>query len=296
MFDGEAPGAVTLADLRARGAATGEAVVAERLARVGPRDVATIVYTSGTTGPPKGCVVTHASLLATVAMYVRRARAARPPDGDLPVPAARALARARRAVRDARGRRHARLLGRRPEADRRRAGGGPPDALPVGAADLREGPRGRAQRRRRAGPRQAARSSTGRSARAAGRARPPARARRSAAWRPRATGSPTGSCSPRCAAVFGDRLAMALCGAAPIGREVLEFFDACGVLVLEGYGMTETCAAATLNTPRAVRFGSVGRPLAGHRGGDRRGRRDPDGRPARVRRATTATPTRRARS
>ena len=63
--------------------------------------------------------------------------------------------------------------------------------------------------------------------------------------------------------VFGDRLALALCGAAPIGREVLEFFDACGVLVLEGYGMTETCAAATLNTPGSVRFGSVGRPLAG---------------------------------
>ena len=33
---------------------------------------------------------------------------------------------------------------------------------------------------------------------------------------------------------------------------MLEFFDACGVLVLEGYGMTETCAAATLNTPRRV--------------------------------------------
>jgi long-chain acyl-CoA synthetase len=44
---------------------------------------------------------------------------------------------------------------------------------------------------------------------------------------------------------------------------VLEFFDACGVLVLEGYGMTETCAAATLNTPHMVRFGTVGRPLAG---------------------------------
>jgi len=63
--------------------------------------------------------------------------------------------------------------------------------------------------------------------------------------------------------LFGDRLAMALCGAAPVAPEVLEFFDACGVLVLEGYGMTETCAAATLNTPRAVRFGSVGRPLEG---------------------------------
>jgi long-subunit acyl-CoA synthetase (AMP-forming) len=65
--------------------------------------------------------------------------------------------------------------------------------------------------------------------------------------------------------VFGDRLAVAMCGAAPIGREVLEFLDACGVLVLEGYGMTETCAAATLNTPRALRFGSVGRPLDGTR-------------------------------
>jgi long-chain acyl-CoA synthetase len=63
--------------------------------------------------------------------------------------------------------------------------------------------------------------------------------------------------------LFGGELRVALTGAAPIAREVLEFFDACGVLVLEGYGMTETCAAATLNTPEAVRFGSVGRPLAG---------------------------------
>ena len=192
---------MTLADLRARGAATGEAVVAERLARVGPDDVATIVYTSGTTGPPKGCVVTHASLLATVGDVRPRARAAGQPDGDLPVPAAGALARARRAVRDARGRRDARVLGRRPAADRRRAGRDPPDALPVGAADLREGPRDRAQRRRRAGPRQAARSSTGRS-REGAQARAAARAGRAARPRspPPATGSPTGSCSPRCGA------------------------------------------------------------------------------------------------
>jgi long-chain acyl-CoA synthetase len=54
-----------------------------------------------------------------------------------------------------------------------------------------------------------------------------------------------------------------MCGAAPIGAEILEFFAACGVLILEGYGMTETCAAATVNTRRAVRFGSAGRPLAG---------------------------------
>ena len=50
-------------------------------------------------------------------------------------------------------------------------------------------------------------------------------------------------------AVFGPNNAIIVTGAAPIGAEVIEFFDACGVIVLEGYGMTETCAAATLNTP-----------------------------------------------
>ena len=63
--------------------------------------------------------------------------------------------------------------------------------------------------------------------------------------------------------VFGADLRLALSGAAPIGSEILEFFDACGVLVLEGYGLTETCAASTLNTRRAHRFGTVGRPLPG---------------------------------
>ena len=44
---------------------------------------------------------------------------------------------------------------------------------------------------------------------------------------------------------------------------MIEFFYACGVPVLEGYGMTETCAAATLNTLDEVMVGSVGRPLPG---------------------------------
>jgi long-chain acyl-CoA synthetase len=64
-------------------------------------------------------------------------------------------------------------------------------------------------------------------------------------------------------ALFGENLVMALVGAAPMPREVLEFFDACGVRVLEGWGMTETCAAGTLNTNRDYRAGSVGRPLPG---------------------------------
>jgi len=63
--------------------------------------------------------------------------------------------------------------------------------------------------------------------------------------------------------IFGGRLEVALVGAAPVARELLEFFDACGVTVLEGYGLTESTAAATLNTPREVRLGTVGRPLPG---------------------------------
>jgi len=63
--------------------------------------------------------------------------------------------------------------------------------------------------------------------------------------------------------VFGPRHELSLVGAAPIAPELLEFFDACGVLVLEGYGLSETCAAATLNTVEAFRFGTVGQPLPG---------------------------------
>ncbi len=63
--------------------------------------------------------------------------------------------------------------------------------------------------------------------------------------------------------LFGLNLELVLSGAAPIAHDVLEFFDACGVLVLEGYGLSETTAAATLNTEAAFRFGTVGRPLPG---------------------------------
>jgi long-chain acyl-CoA synthetase len=63
--------------------------------------------------------------------------------------------------------------------------------------------------------------------------------------------------------VFGGRLRQATSGAAPIAQEILEFFYACGVPVLEGYGMTETATASTVSTQDAYKFGTVGRPLPG---------------------------------
>ncbi len=64
-------------------------------------------------------------------------------------------------------------------------------------------------------------------------------------------------------ALFGGRIRQCVTGAAPIAAEILEFFYACGVPVMEGYGMTETSTAAVVNTPQDFRFGSVGKPFRG---------------------------------
>ncbi len=64
-------------------------------------------------------------------------------------------------------------------------------------------------------------------------------------------------------AIFGGNVRHAPSGAAPIAREILEFFYACGVPVFEGYGMTETATAASISTLENHRFGTVGRALPG---------------------------------
>ena len=95
-------------------------------------------------------------------------------------------------------------------------------------------------------------------------------------------------------AAFGGRLREAVTGAAPIAKEILEFFYAAGVPVMEGYGMTETSTTATGMRPGDHRFGSVGRAHPGRRDPDRRRRRDPPARAPTSSRATTRTTTRRS--
>jgi len=60
---------------------------------------------------------------------------------------------------------------------------------------------------------------------------------------------------------FGRRLRFAISGGAPLAADISTFFHSAGVLILEGYGLTETTAAITVNTPFNYKFGSVGRPI-----------------------------------
>jgi len=64
-------------------------------------------------------------------------------------------------------------------------------------------------------------------------------------------------------AALGGRVVYAVSGGAPLGARLGHFFRGVGITILEGYGLTETTAAGTVNTPAHLRIGTVGRPSPG---------------------------------
>ncbi len=64
--------------------------------------------------------------------------------------------------------------------------------------------------------------------------------------------------------VFGGHLRYAISGGAALGERLGHFFSGIGLTVLEGYGLTETTAVLTVNTPGSLKIGTVGRPAPGY--------------------------------
>jgi long-chain acyl-CoA synthetase len=225
-----------------------------------PLDLATIIYTSGTTGPPKGCMITHGNLMTEVGVAVEELGELFSPDDSatlLFLPLAHVFARVIQV-----GAVKARVrLGH--------------------SADITNLVRDLGQFQPTfvlAVPRvfEKVFNTASQNATAEGRGAIFDRAAETAiAW---SRGEDRGRRSlvvraqhavfsrlvyGRIRAALGGRCRYAVSGGAPLGDRLGHFYRGIGLVVLEGYGLTETTAALTVNTPEALKIGTVGRPLPG---------------------------------
>jgi len=240
--------------------ATQKSTLAERVASTGPEDIASIVYTSGTTGPPKGVVQTHGNHVAALAA----SREATPVNEGwvhlLFLPLAHSFARLESFL----GVSHGLTTAFAENMDKIRD-----NLVEVRPHFICSVPR--VFEKVYAGVLAQAHSGS------------PLK-RRIFQWavsvgrdvsRHQQRGQPVPAglelkrriahalVFSKLHARLGGRLQWAISGGAPLARDIAEFFHAAGVLLLEGYGLTETCPALTFNRPTRFKFGSVGQALPG---------------------------------
>jgi len=245
--------------LKALGDEVSVAALRARNAAVAQTDPATIVYTSGTTGMPKGCVLSHRNLLwdAVQVAFVGRTFMLPGRRTLLFLPLAHIFARLiqvtciRAGVVIAYSTGVPALNEELPIVQ--------PDfllAVPRVFQKVHDGARQKAVDAGRGRLFDLAAATAERSSRERERGRPSARTRAAHAVFDRLVYA-------RIRAALGGRVTHAVSGGAALGERLGHFFSGVGVSVLEGYGLTETSAGATINRPGACRIGTVGKPLPG---------------------------------
>jgi long-chain acyl-CoA synthetase len=250
-----AEGALSLDELRGRGRPRDQQEVAERTAAVTPQDTYTIIYTSGTTGPPKGCVLSHGNYRKVTRMCEEIGVIEAGEVVYLYLPLAHSYALL------------IQLLAVDLGAPLAYWSGDPqqivPDLMAVKPAYLPSVPRIFEKiytlvTAHNDPEKIAAATQLGLKVRRMLQAGEPVPPELQAAFDQADT-----ELFVNVRNIFGGQLKQATSGAAPIAREILEFFYACGAPVLEGYGMTETSTVTTTSTVADHKLGTVGRALPG---------------------------------
>jgi len=261
LMSGSAEDAISMEDLAAKGGGGDDATWATLYDSVTPEDICTFIYTSGTTGPPKGCVISHGNYRAMLDMVNETSVIE---EGDLTylyLPLAHSFA----------------LLIQLGSYDLGTAIAywerDPLKILP-NLAELKPSyfpsvPRifekiytaATSAIEKEGGLKKAIFNwaiKVGEKMRATERAdrRPGFLLQRQYAFADKKVLS-------KIRGLFGGNIRLAVSGAAPINPEILRFFDAAGVLVLEGWGMTETSTAATISSPEDFKVGTIGKPFPG---------------------------------
>jgi long-chain acyl-CoA synthetase len=261
LMTGEADDAISADDLAERGASHDAAEWEERWGSVTPADICTFIYTSGTTGPPKGCVISHGNYRSMLDMVLDVGVLGDDEVTYLYLPLAHSFALLIQFGTVALGatlaywqRDPLKII---------------PDLVEVKPTYFPSVPRifekiytaATAAAEKAGGMKKAVFNWAIRVGR---RMRETERAGREPGFLLRKQYEIADKqVLAKIRNLFGGRVKVAVSGAAPINPEILRFFDAAGVLVVEGWGMTETSTAATIATPEDFKFGTVGRPFPG---------------------------------